>query len=265
MVEYYTLFLPRSNREVRIEVSVPRFQSGIQFDTLYLLDGQNAFKDQNSAYGRSIRATKCLSFTAKEMGKRIIGIAIHNSGSDLGRVNEYAPFKIVNSPIEKWNLQDLDECNKFCDDFVNVIVPFIDENYNTYKDPDHRFIYGSSLAAITAIYLGFKYKNIFNYIGAFSTATFLFKDDFYKFLNDYSNKKKNVFIYVGKKETSDDNYNQNVYFESSKELYYYFKDHKNRVRLSIDSQGIHNEETWGNHLQEFINFIYYDDIFFSRT
>ena len=135
MVEYYTLFLPRSNREVRIEVSVPRFQSGIQFDTLYLLDGQNAFKDQNSAYGRSIRATKCLSFTAKEMGKRIIGIAIHNSGSDLGRVNEYAPFKIVNSPIEKWNLQDLDELAYFRGDIRRrrYQINWLDEDGNEHS------------------------------------------------------------------------------------------------------------------------------------
>ena len=38
------------------------------------------------------------------------------------------------------------------------------------------------------------------------------------------------------------------------------KECKNRVRLSIDPNGYHNEETWGNHLSEFINFIYFEDI-----
>ena len=238
MIEYYTLYLPKSNREVKLEISGPRYRNGIQFDTFYLLDGQNAFLDSHAAFGRSIRATKCLSIAAKEMGKRILGVAIHNSGSDLGRVNE---------------------------DFINTIVPFIEKNYNTYKEKEHRFIYGSSLAAITALYIGFKYKDMFKYIGAFSTATFLFRDEFYKFLNKNKDKNKDVFIYVGKKETSDDSYDENIYIDSAKELYEYLKNNNNRVRLSIDLNGIHDEETWGNHLFEFINFIYNDDIFISYS
>ncbi len=263
MIEYYTIFLPKSNREVKLEISGPRYRNGIKFDTFYLLDGQNAFLDSHAAFGRSIRATKCFSIAAKEMNKRILGVAIHNSGSDLGRVNEYAPFKIVNSPIDEWNKQDITECQNFCDDFINTIIPFIEKNYNTYQDMNHRFLYGSSLAAITALYIGFKYKDVFKYIGAFSTATFLFKDELYKFLNEHKDKNKDIFLYVGKKETSDDSYDENIYMDSVKELYDYFKNNNNRVRLSIDLNGIHDEETWGKHLFEFFNFIYSDDIFIS--
>ena len=263
MIEYYTLFLPKSNREVKLEISGPRYRNGIKFDTFYFLDGQNAFLDSHAAFGRSIRATKCLSVAAKEMGKRILGIAIHNSGSDLGRVNEYSPFKIENPDIDEWKSQDVIECQNFCYDFVNTIIPFIEKNYDTYKDKNHRFIYGSSLAAVTALYIGFKYKDLFKYIGAFSTATFLFKNEFYKFLDENKDKNKDVFIYVGKRETSDNSYDENIYIDSAKELYNYFKQNKNRVRLSIDLNGIHDEETWGNHLFEFINFIYNDDIFIS--
>ncbi len=263
MIEYYTLYLPKSNREVKLEISGPRYRNGIKFDTFYFLDGQNAFLDSHAAFGRSIRATKCLSVAAKEMGKRILGIAIHNSGSDLGRVNEYAPFKIQYSASDEWDKQRVKDCMNFCDDFVNTIIPFIEKNYDTYEDMNHRFIYGSSLAANTALYIGFKYKNLFKYIAAFSTATFLFKDELYKFLNKHHDESKDVFIYVGKNESSDDSYDKNLYMDSAKELYDYFKKKKNRVRLSIDLNGIHDEETWGNHLFEFINFIYNEDIFIS--
>lgn len=263
MVEYYTLYLPKSNREVRIEISVPRFREGIIFDTLYLLDGQNAFKDSHAAFGRSIRATKALSFAAKEMGKRILGVAIHNSGSDLGRINEYTPFLIDNPAAIEWNSQDLNICYDYCYDFINTIVPFIESNYNTYKSPEHRFIYGSSLAAITAIYMGFKYENMFKYIGAFSTASFLFENEFYKFLNKNQNSLKDVFIYVGGNESSDEIYAQDAYIKSAYDLYHYLKNNGNRTRLVIDPKGIHNEECWGNHLLDFINFIYNEDIYFS--
>ena len=263
MIEYYTLFLPKSNREVKIEISGPRYRNGIKFDTLYLLDGQNAFLDSHAAFGRSIRATRCFSIAAKELGKRILGVAIYNSGSDLGRVNEYSPFKIENTLSDEWKEQNLEAFNNFKYDFYNTIIPFIDKNYNTYDDPNHRFIYGSSLAAVTAIYFGFDNKKLFNYIGAFSTASFLFKNDFYNFLENNKDKNKNIFLYVGKNETSDNSIDDKLYIDSAKELYDFFKKNKNRTRLSIDLNGIHDEETWGNHLFEFINFIYNDDIFYS--
>ena len=44
MNEYYNLFLPLSKREVKIEISIPRYKENLLFDTLYLLDGQNAFQ-----------------------------------------------------------------------------------------------------------------------------------------------------------------------------------------------------------------------------
>lgn len=263
MIERHKLYLPKSKREVDLEISIPRYNDNIIFDTLYLLDGQNAFNDNRAAFGRSIRATKYLRYYGKVLNKRILGIAIYNSGSDMGRVNEYTPFKIDNPASLDWQTQDIQICNNFCDDFINTIIPYIENKYNTYKSPDHRFIYGSSLAAITALYLAFKYKNSFNYVGAFSTASFLFEKEFYNFLDNNINTNKRIFLYVGKKESSDAMYDTNVYYNSSIKLLKYLRSKDINTRLVIDPNGSHNEETWGNHLSEFINYIYYDDIIIS--
>ena len=110
MLEYYRLYLPKSKREIKMEVSTPRQKNNIVFDTVYFLDGQNAFKDSHASFGRSIRAAKTLGITAKEMGKRVLGVAIYNSESDLGRVNEYSPFKIINAASKEWLKQDIDVC-----------------------------------------------------------------------------------------------------------------------------------------------------------
>lgn len=264
MIEYYNLYLPKSKREVKIEVSAPRYKQGIIFDTLYFLDGQNAFKDSHAAFGRSIRATKSLGFAAKELKKRILGVAVYNSGSNMGRINEYTPFKIDNAAEDEWKSHDVEACYKYCDDFINVIIPFIENKYNTYKDPNHRFIYGSSLAAVTAIYLAFKYPNSFNYIGAFSTASFLFDKKFYEFLNENINTNKNVFIYVGKEESSDGSYDKSLYLNTSIKLYDYFKENNINRRLVISSSGLHNEEAWDKSFLDFINFIYSNDIIYKQ-
>ena len=264
MNEFYKLYLPKSKREVKIEISVPRKKDDIIFDTLYLLDGQNAFSDSRSAFGRSIRATKHLAFAAKEMNKRIIGVAIHNSGTDMGRVNEYSPFKIKDTLLDEWENNDIDDCHNFCFDLINTIIPFIENKYNVNRDPNHRFIYGSSLAATTALYLGFKYKESFNYIGAFSTATFLFHDEFFKFLNDNINIDKKVFLYYGKEELSDTMKKTGLYEKEGLELYNLFKNNNIKTRLVISSKGEHNEENWDRVFLDFINFIYYDDIIYKK-
>lgn len=259
MIEIYNLYLPKSRREVTIEISAPRFKNNITFDLLFFLDGQNAFKDSHASFGRSIRATKYISFAAREMNKRIIGVAIYNSGSEMGRINEYCPFPMINAAQKEWLKHDVNECYKFCDDLVNTIVPFIEKKY---KSSGNRFIYGSSLAALTALYIGFKYKDAFNYIGAFSTASFLCEDDLLNFIKE-SNYNKNVYLYVGKNETSDDIYDKNLYLNASLKIYNLLKEKNQRARLSIDANGTHNEATWDKHFMEFINFIYNDDIFYS--
>ena len=263
MLESYNLYLPKSKREVKIDISIPRDREGIIFDTLYLLDGQNAFSDSKAAYGRSIRATKAIGFTAKLMEKRILGVAIYNSGTNEGRINEYTPFYIDREESMEFQTQNVENCYNFCDDFISTIIPFIENKYNTYKDKEHRFIYGSSLAAITALYISHKYPDSFNYIGAFSTASFLFEKEFTSFLRDNINNDKKIFLYVGSKETSDSTFDKENYLNSSITLYTLFKENGYNIRLSIDPNGKHNEETWSKHLFEFINYIYYDDIIIS--
>jgi alpha-glucosidase len=181
----------------------------------------------------------------------------------MGRINEYTPFKIENAADKEWLKQDISICMKYCEDFIHTIIPFVEKKYNTYKSKEHRAIYGSSLAAITALYLSYHYEDSFQYVGAFSTPSFLFKDAFFKFLKENINKRKDVFLYVGAQEQSDDIYDKNTYLNSSKELYQFFKENKIRTRLVIDTNGIHNEATWGNHISDFINFIYFDDILYS--
>lgn len=262
MLEYYKLYLPKSKREVKIEVSVPRVRKDIVFDTLYFLDGQNAFKDSHASFGKSIGGTKALHFAAKNMKKRILGVAIYNSGSDLGRINEYSPFKIQNPAATNWQEHDVQNCFSFCEDLIHTIIPFVEKKYACHKSSKHRFIYGSSLAAITAIYLGLNYS-AFSTIGAFSAASFLFEGDVISFIKAKASRDKSIFLYVGENEFSDEIYKSSDYINSAKFIYNTIKDLGIRTRLVIDSKGQHNEATWEKHLIDYINFIYYEDIIYT--
>lgn len=260
MIEFYRLYLPLSKREVKIQVSVPRNKDGIVFDTVYFLDGQNAFSDATSAFGRSIRATKHLGAMSKHLGKRILGVAIYNRGSDRGRVNEYSPWHIDNALEENWVDNDVRVFDKFYKDFISTIIPFISKKYNV---SDNRYIYGSSLAAVTAAYMCFN-DDTFKGCGLFSLANFLFEDKFYEFMNEKikNAKDKRVFLYVGKEEFSDSMERKDIYVSSVTKYHEYLKENKIPSRLVISFNGSHNEETWDYHFFDFLSFMYYDDIIY---
>lgn len=266
MIEYFNLYLPKTKREVKIEVSIPRNYQRLntKFDTMYLLDGQNAFKDSHAAFNRSIRASKHMGFVAGATGKRIIGIAVYNAGNEMGRINEYTPFKITNAAEAEWTVkQDLSVCNKFCEDFIEVIIPYIDNKYPTIKDAAHRYIYGSSLAGLTAIYLAYNYPNTFGAIGAYSTASFLCPTEFYQFVEKRIDPRIKLFLYVGRRETSDGSYDETLYFDASKSLYDIATKHFARVRMVVSDSGTHCEACWDKNLIDFFSFIYSDNIIYK--
>lgn len=259
MTEYLKLYLPRSKKEIKIEISLPRFyDKNSSFDSIYFLDGQNAFKDSHAAYNRAIRATKYMGYMAYITNHKLIGIAIHNAGSEMGRINEYTPFKISNAASKEWEAQDLKICHNFCDDLIEVIIPYIEKKYPTSKT---RFIYGSSLAAMTAMYLGYNY-DAFQGIGAFSTATFLCKEAMDHFLDEKFKPEVRLFLYVGKRESSDGSYDQKLYYNTSLELYHYAKQKNGKVRLVVSDSGIHSESTWEYQLLDFLSFMYFDEIIY---
>lgn len=263
MIEYYKLYLPKSRKEIKLEISIPRdYDNNTRFDTLYLLDGQNAFKDSHATYHRSIRATKYMGYMAAVTGNRMIGVAVYNAGSEMGRINEYTPFPIKQAADEQWHHHNVKICHAFCDDFIHVIIPYIDQKYPTVQKEDHRFIYGSSLAAITAIYLGYQYPKTFGGIGAFSTACFLCPEEIKKFLNKKIDPSVKLFLYVGRKEISDNSFDATLYYASSLSLYHYCNKHGANVRLVVSENGTHCEACWEKQLLDFFSFLYSDQILY---
>ena len=110
----------------------------------------------------------------------------------------------------------------------------------------------------------FSGKESFNYVGAFSPATFLFEPDYFKFLNENIDTNKKVFIYYGKKEISDSMKRSGLYEKASFRLYDFFKEHNIKTRLVVSASAFHNEEAWDNAFLDFINFIYNEDIIYKR-
>lgn len=260
------LYFPKSKRNVTLEISLPHYDSKnpVFMDVLYFLDGQNAFKDSSAAFGRSIRAGKYLNLFSKHTHHQMLGVAVYNAGSDLGRTNEYLPFSIATEEKTLWKEHQTQISKNFCDDFVHTLFPYIEKNYPVLQGKKHRFLYGSSLAAITALYTSFQYPDSFQVIGAFSTASFLCEKELFDFMKEKGNPESKVFLYVGLKETSDGAFDETLYYESTLRLHRQLQQLNVKHRLVISESGTHCEATWERQLLDFFSFIYEEEIIYKN-
>ncbi len=177
----HDFFYPKGQASpLELYIYIPN--TNVSMDVLYLLDGENAFRDHLTVYGRALRLQKKLDYV--NINTPLMAVAI-SAGDD--RTNLYSPFKIKNAPVKDWLNNDTSVAKKFSNVVVNELISYVDSKYNTNKGKSHRYIYGSSLAAIEALYLGLNYRDSFSYIGAFSTASFIYDEEFNKFIKRQRN------------------------------------------------------------------------------
>lgn len=259
MIYRYDLFCPTLKRKVHLQVSLPKDYrtSGLEYDSLYCLDGQNIFKDSYASFGRSMHLGYYLSIMGNKFNHRIILIAMDNAGSDLGRLNEYCPFKVRKNASEEWKKQDTRIFRAFEKDLLETIIPFIQKKFPVSHDPSRTSIFGSSLGGITSAYMMNSHPDVFGAAGEFSTASFICGNALYRYFDEgHINPNGKNFIYVGLKESSDGSFDETLYFNEAKKLHSYYKNHGLKSHLCVDVYGYHNEETWEKHILEFLSYLY---------
>jgi enterochelin esterase-like enzyme len=118
------------------------------YPVLYLLHGQTYTDDQWIRLGAATHADRLI-----------------HSG-------EAPPFILVFPDDHYWNLAPGPGFGKR---LINDVIPYVDANYRTLADREHRAIGGLSRGGGWAIQLGFKNYELFGMIGLHSPA--IFKDD----------------------------------------------------------------------------------------
>lgn len=116
-----------------------------RYPVLYLLHGQTFTQDQWVRLG------------VPQVADRLI-----HSGVSV-------PFIIVFPDDRYWNSQP---GPGFGDRLINVLIPYVDENYRTIADRDHRSLGGLSRGGGWTIKLGFEHTDLFGSLGLHSPAVF---------------------------------------------------------------------------------------------
>lgn len=207
-LQEYLIYLPPCYDEM----------TDLRYPVLYLLHGQTYTDDQ------------WLRLGAVEVMDRLL----------LNK--EVSPFIIVFPDDRYWNVQ---AGPGFGQRLVDYLVPYVDRNYRTLADREHRAIGGMSRGAGWALRLGLQRWDLFGTLGLHSLAAF---SDDRPFLDDWleaipTESWPDIFIDTGE---SDSELGFNSLFENT------------LIQLGIPHEwhlypGAHDEAYWAAHVEEYLS------------
>ncbi len=230
-VRTFRMYIPQLNSTRRIWVYLPPDykKSKKRYPVLYMFDGQNLF-DQATSFAGEWGVDESLQRLYNESGFSIIVVGIDNGGDK--RVDEYAPW--VNRKYGRGG-----EGNETLKFIVELLKPYIDSQYRTL--PNETGIMGSSLGGLMALYAGFKYPEVFRYVGAMSPALW-FNPQIYSFINSSKAGPEKIYIDWGLREGEEMNKTCTEMVALLKGKGY--TEGKN-LMVVVDKNGGHSEYYWG--------------------
>ena len=258
----HELKVPYTGKLRRVRVLLPKnyeTDTDRRYPVVYFHDGQNVFYSKEAYVGHSWKVIPAIKRNPDI--SRMIVVAIDNDG--LQRMNEYSAWKYKESNIP--GMQFGGKGIEYGEFVMEVVKPFIDQEYRTLADREHTAMIGSSLGGNITQFLGLDYQDQIGCLGVFSSANWLHQEAFDRYIERkklYADQR--IYIYVGTEEADDTDKTlmagniKQAYIDSS--LRYYHDVIQQGVALEniairIQSGAIHHEEAWAEHLPECLRFL----------
>lgn len=160
----HTLKFEDGNRTVRVWLP-PNYTSNQskRYPVLYMFDGQNVFDQRTSGFGNEWQADETLTrLSAEDAQWETIVVAMDHGGE--ARRSEYTAYD--------WRIPggaSVRATGAATADWVaNTVVPFVDGQYRTLANRDHRGLMGASLGAYMTLYTGMRHQGVFGKLAAVS-------------------------------------------------------------------------------------------------
>ncbi len=135
-------------------------QGDRKYPVFYLLHGGGGDEDAWTTMGRTAQILDNLIAQGKA---RPMLIVMPNGNANQAAAQNDIPLQ------HQMNLADYQNlAGKFEESLAKEIVPFIDKNFRTYSDKQHRAIAGLSMGGMHTQNTTFNYPEVFDYIGVFS-------------------------------------------------------------------------------------------------
>jgi enterochelin esterase-like enzyme len=139
----------------------PGYERGAdRYPVLYLLHGGSGDEDAWIECGRAVQILDNLI----AQGKATPMIVVMPNGN----VTRIASPDLVAAPPALPANQDPGRFRRFPESLVKDLVPFVDGNYRTRADREHRAVAGLSVGGAQTMYAAFNHLDLFAWVGAFS-------------------------------------------------------------------------------------------------
>ncbi|WP_421449812.1 alpha/beta hydrolase [Streptococcus suis] len=258
----HELEVPFTARKRRVRVLLPK---GYEEDTdktypvVYFHDGQNVLYSKEAFSGHSWKVIPTIKRNP-DIAKMII-VAIDNDGAE--RMHEYSAWKFSEMGIP--GVQFGGKGTLYAEFVMDVVKPFIDQEYRTKSDKAHTAMIGSSLGGNITQFMGLAYQDQIGCLGVFSSANWLHQEAFDRYIERQNlDKDQRVYIYVGTEEADDTDKTlmagniKQAYINSS--LTYYRQliaggVGLDNIALEVVSGAVHNEEAWAAYLPDCLRFL----------
>lgn len=235
---------------VKVQVFLPDFYDTTQknYPVLYINDGQDVFRDQDTFGGESLRFEQYYQDYGRFLPEVIL-VAVQAPGDPAERTRLYAPFtKTFQVPAEKKFESFIDGRG---DDYLHWMTQElkseIDRRYRTMPKAETTAVCGYSTGGLNSVYAILKYGHVFHRAIIMSAAVFIWMDQLKEVLirSDYSHIKR-IYLDVGTNEfgrmtTSGE------FLEGADILKTFFKSScvaEDLVKYNIFQDAIHAQREW---------------------
>lgn len=232
--------------ERRVYVYLPENYdiSGIKYPVMYMTDGQNVFFDSHATYGKSWGMKEYMEINNKQL--IIVAVACNFEGNK--RLEEYSPVNFSCEPFGDIAGRGAEYMNWL----VNVLKPYIDQNYRTISDPDHTIICGSSMGGLMALYGVTVFNHIFHKAACLSPSLWINPREVLEFVRKSSiNADTIVYMDYGSEELKNHSENPKVLYDVSNVLL----DKGVNPLMRIVDGGTHCEASWEKQIPVFMNYL----------
>lgn len=147
--------------------------SDTKYSAIYMLDGQTVIDAElDPGNNRSWSVAQHVTSMMDVTDYNAILVCVETMGSHDGtfsRDDELIPDIGFSDEIKAQSgLKYL--CSEFGDYLSNTVVPYVESNFNVYKDAEHRSLCGSSLGGLASFCIGLEHPETFGTIGALSSS-----------------------------------------------------------------------------------------------
>lgn len=253
MLEIFSLYMTSFEQEKTIRVYLPTTYNKInkRYPVLYMHDGQNVFRDEDSIRGDSLRIEDYLD--QNELEVIVVGIDLNTTGDE--RANEYCPW-----PNGKFAKEKFGVTNSFQgrgEDYVDFIVhelkPFIDRKYRTIDTSTS--MAGISLGGLITTYAACHYPHIFKKIAILSSGFYRNQEEIEQLLRDSDlSSLEGIYMDCGTCEAGDDEEISRLFFGTSQSVYEIVSKKVPNTQFEILDNAEHNYPVFRKRIPAILNF-----------